>query len=591
MNQGPILRVRTGCFTCRSRKKKCDEVKPVCAGCHRNKLDCRWPTQSQIITRKRTRRSSSISSPRETRPASAGSSPAPAQPGDRGGPDRPASGRDGVDDDKDADDGLVDPQRARHRRPSPSSVSQASPPNPDPEPAGFDPEPLALQSTQGETEGSSMDHSSSLVRAHVDHGASPGTSLSRNLALLPGVDGPSFDLLGYYLSRTALSMGNGSTDVNPFVSQLIPLCFANNFIFELVLCQSANHRAVEDASKLTLADGYYNKSLQLFRRSITDYVSGRETSPLWIAIGALIMCYTEVLHAPRCPLPTTWRVQESRLTNHANQTAKGDVNGIIFDHINAAGPLLTDIMNRREVIRQDLKDFIVECYVYTAVISMISVDPMFSSRLFLSPELEHFAARLVERGYVGQMCGCWLELLLLIPAIFELGQRVRGAADGAPPSPDDFLAFSALQAQILSFAPPPFLGAQVQLCGQIYKQAIHVYLLTALDVCPGSQTYLRQLIESSVARVFECLDQLSPTARINTSVSWALAVVGACVDDEGRRQKLRDHLEVMFATIGLGNIRATSMLLEKVWELPDSELSPWVICKVMQENEMWVSFV
>ncbi|VUC21061.1 unnamed protein product [Clonostachys rosea] len=36
-------RTRTGCLTCRSRKKKCDEARPRCAGCRRNMLDCTWP--------------------------------------------------------------------------------------------------------------------------------------------------------------------------------------------------------------------------------------------------------------------------------------------------------------------------------------------------------------------------------------------------------------------------------------------------------------------------------------------------------------------------------------------------------------------
>lgn len=34
--------VRTGCLTCRPRKKKCDEQKPRCAGCTRSLLDCQW---------------------------------------------------------------------------------------------------------------------------------------------------------------------------------------------------------------------------------------------------------------------------------------------------------------------------------------------------------------------------------------------------------------------------------------------------------------------------------------------------------------------------------------------------------------------
>lgn len=36
-------RTRTGCVSCRQRKKKCDEVKPQCRACVRNKLKCTWP--------------------------------------------------------------------------------------------------------------------------------------------------------------------------------------------------------------------------------------------------------------------------------------------------------------------------------------------------------------------------------------------------------------------------------------------------------------------------------------------------------------------------------------------------------------------
>lgn len=40
---GGLLRSKAGCTTCKSRKKKCDEVKPRCAGCRRNQLVCEWP--------------------------------------------------------------------------------------------------------------------------------------------------------------------------------------------------------------------------------------------------------------------------------------------------------------------------------------------------------------------------------------------------------------------------------------------------------------------------------------------------------------------------------------------------------------------
>lgn len=134
------------------------------------------------------------------------------------------------------------------------------------------------------------------------------------------------------------------------------------------------------------------------------------------------------------------------------------MHGIIFDHINAAGPLLAGLVTRSDLIRNDLKDFIVEYYVYTATISMISIDPTFSSLPFLSPDLEHQAKQLVEAGYLGQMCGCWLELLLLIPRIFEFGQRSRALGADSFPTPDDFMAFSSLQAQSWRSRPRPFWG-------------------------------------------------------------------------------------------------------------------------------------
>ena len=38
-------RVRTGCLTCRSKHKKCDEVKPVCNFCQTKGLECIWPQE------------------------------------------------------------------------------------------------------------------------------------------------------------------------------------------------------------------------------------------------------------------------------------------------------------------------------------------------------------------------------------------------------------------------------------------------------------------------------------------------------------------------------------------------------------------
>lgn len=37
------LRVKTGCSRCKKRRKKCDELKPVCSACRRWNFACIWP--------------------------------------------------------------------------------------------------------------------------------------------------------------------------------------------------------------------------------------------------------------------------------------------------------------------------------------------------------------------------------------------------------------------------------------------------------------------------------------------------------------------------------------------------------------------
>lgn len=51
----PSLRTRTGCLTCRRRKKRCDERRPSCTGCQRNRLECQWESAGSLIWPKRRR--------------------------------------------------------------------------------------------------------------------------------------------------------------------------------------------------------------------------------------------------------------------------------------------------------------------------------------------------------------------------------------------------------------------------------------------------------------------------------------------------------------------------------------------------------
>lgn len=240
-------------------------------------------------------------------------------------------------------------------------------------------------------------------------------------------------------------------------------------------------------------------------------------------------------------------------------------------------------------------DFLVEYYVYTATLSIVSIDCRVGPQFLLSESLEAYAHTLISRGYVGSLCGCWLELLLHIPVIFQIGRRFLAEGEASRPiNADDFSLFAHVQASIKNWAPSTELRPDVALAGRIYQQAMLLYLYTALAPISGAGggdtggTHGAAVAEA-LDHAFEHLERLAMDARINTSLCWPIVVIGSCVaDGEERRALLRTRLDVMFATIGLGNIRQTGALLEQIWKVPG--VNPWSVCQVMLDSQIWISF-
>ncbi|EXF84655.1 hypothetical protein CFIO01_12848 [Colletotrichum fioriniae PJ7] len=277
----------------------------------------------------------------------------------------------------------------------------------------------------------------------------------------------------------------------------------------------------------------------------------------------------------------------------------------------AAQPLLLPSLTLDSQLPKGLKDFLTEYYVYTATLSMISTDARVSDQLFLSNDLVILAKDLVAASYVGSLCGCWLDLLLLIPSIFEFGRCLSSHAEDPDwrPSANDFFVFAQLQRQIQGWTPNLATSSDVVvLAGYIYQKAILLYLYTALYPLPQDNDEDRHTEDNDdednlsvkIARVvlaeaLASLAQLPPSVQINTSLCWPIAVVGSCVVDQGQRSFLCERLEHTFSAIGLGNIRQTSMLLQHMWEERDGGggtvgSGPWSICRVMNERQLWISF-
>ncbi|KAI8674800.1 Zn(2)-C6 fungal-type domain-containing protein [Fusarium keratoplasticum] len=615
MRPMPIIRSRTGCFTCRRRKKKCDEKKPVCSGCKRNKLECHWPEP----TNNNNNNSSSSSSQPRTSKASASVAPDSASAGihrpvqvttERRSFSQPLQHRRHQTELE--SDHEPEPERDPEDQPTivvsasshPGLLQNGPGPPDDTSPTSDDahmidaeaddeaedqgqPSPSASTTTSSASSSDSpttilpasrydRDVTNALALAVAsagpsDAGFTMNGGIPMPMSMLPQQGHHSYELLSYYLARTANSMGNGSTDVNPFISKLIPLAFSKPLVLQLILAQSAAHRqaSAEPLPTDEVAQRYYTDSLRMFRNVVDEYVSGNAENTLVLTVGSLIMCLTEV--------------------------AKGDIHGTIFDHLTASKSLVSTLLTGGQTEPYgDLPDFLIEYYMHMAATSMISIDPQYNSQSLLSPDIEFRARELVTRKYVGQLCGCWLELLILISQIFHLGQSMLAVVDGqtVPPSPDSIVNFSFLQSQVMGFFPDPSVSPYSRLAGLVWKQAVLLYLWSVLGTPqPQANTSVHKaLMDSAVAEAITLLDQFPASERINTSLCWPLAVIGCCTSDPIVQQVLRDRLQTMLDTIGLGNMRQTLVLLEHIWREPLEQVSPWTLCRAMREHQIWISF-
>jgi hypothetical protein len=241
-----------------------------------------------------------------------------------------------------------------------------------------------------------------------------------------------------------------------------------------------------------------------------------------------------------------------------------------------------------------LIDFLVEYYTYTVATSMMSVDARYSAQSLCALDMERRAYKLVSSSYVGHLCGCWLELLLLIPRIFEFGRTALNGDDRIATDalgPDHVVRFSELHHQILSFVPSGPVHPETLEAGYVFQSAVLLYLLTVLEFT-GTDMHgnYGHAVSTAVAKAMSHLARIDPTSRVNTSLCWPLVIIGSSTDSSDIQSDIRDRLQTMLMVIGLGNIRETLVLLEHIWTIPLEQRSPWTLCCTMQEYGLWISF-
>lgn len=304
-----LLRSKTGCLTCRRRKKKCDEKTPVCGACSKNDLLCEkdgsFRDQSAKVAA--TFRQKNSPSPPSTYPSA---------------PD------DNLAESSVAANSLDRPRlrTLRNATSGESSLSwittrgnnlQEQPVSRDSQNTIDKTSHVGLSESEEETvsdfPGNVYDEEtppSSRASSPECSALSPSYNMSE-LQLLPMARGLNVnppegvmhpELLSHYLTETSIAISNGATSVNPFIVQLIPLAFTDPLLLQLLLAQAAAHRAEAAGSGPSgvvqrYADSartYYTQAIRAYRDALGTYLLGNKERLTILAIGSLTLCVTEV---------------------------------------------------------------------------------------------------------------------------------------------------------------------------------------------------------------------------------------------------------------------------------------------------------
>ncbi|KAH8669991.1 fungal-specific transcription factor domain-containing protein [Ilyonectria robusta] len=527
-----MSRSRTGCFTCRRRKKKCDERKPICSSCRQNSLECNWPALPSMFAKAQRLAPAAMSAKAISRQQPSTTSLEAASSSS-------------------TDLGSTRVHSHQHHQDADSSTS--SPPS--------TPHPCPTFS-----------HCPSSSSSAIS-GASPqNDDLCKFAGTLAQYDHHRASLFNYYHSHIAPNMGNGAADVNPFIDMLVPLGLSNPLILHLLLAQSAILQQASDKRLFdnNFAQRYYADSLQLFKDMLKRHLVEKNNNLVTLTTGSLIICLTQV--------------------------TRPDADGIILDHLTVAQLLLARMLaDPPPELSIDLRNFMVESYIDITALNLISVHPKRGSSLVFHPEIERAARQLADEQYVGQLSGCWIELLLIILQIHQLRQGIMGNLKGQvkPTFADNIIMFGSLQTQAQCFFPASFVDQELLLASLIFKQAVLLYLWTSVDKPPSGESNSMQtmLISHAVQEAMSVLDQLPDSARVNSSLCWPLTIIGCCTRDPASQDAIKGRLKTVFESTRLGSMRQALLLLEQIWSKPKEAISPWTLHEVMQEHQVMISFM
>ena len=535
ISKATIKRDKSGCLTCKQRRKKCDEVKPKCADCRRLNLTCSWPSPARAKPRNK----------RQVAPHEEETAPLP----------------DPLDDDPVASHLPVEVQvdveeEAGHWMP------EAAPDLDLNDLIGaFD---LPLVTLPAGTDASEISLSAAFdlppitLQPSSESAPSPASSLTQ---IIPStVPELTIDedraLLNHFIKIVApnLSRTKDTEGPNPYLSTLMPLTLENKIVLDSVLALSANHWRRTQPRFATRGQFHQSNATQALVELLPQ-VDDRNSADVAL-VSSLILCMSELFDGKS----SSWRFH-----------LKGAKRLLIAlrDQEKRRGPS----SHHRFLIRlyQYLDSAATTSTCRPPVIQEITQTPsdpgmgtppgLIESDLNLAEESEDDAA----------VYGIPKALFHLVDRVNTLAFKRKFRVDKE--SEEQFQAEASKVAYLIdswAFSYGGAARAVSKLCGsqdaQYAATAFEWALRIRLHQIVEGYSLDDSIIPTAVDGILDAIQKIRYGSPVESCLIYPLVMAGGICEALEQQLIIQDRLMVMERTCGFGYVHGARELVEKVWK-------------------------
>lgn len=500
-------RSKTGCVTCRRRKKKCDETKPTCLNCEKNAVVCEgypvrqvWQSgkekaarSDQKTTAEPSARCLEVDFAKPTTTATYTTQKTPAMPL------TPTA--------------LVREAPQDHIRPAEYTIR--------------------------------WDQRNAFLRnqGFAEHYLSQAKWQFSIPALVDGVENTTDrQLLWHFMTQFSRVLTLVNTDRNPFTELFLPLAMTSKCLMHALLALAASHMSTKEMGTKYHNRCYYHygKAIALLRQDL-DQIAAKGNSVQTAELDPIIA---------------------STLALVLNTICEGNTNGEYRHHINAARTLIRQAkalgwLTVEDPKKQKLREFTNEFFLYHDLSSnLISLDADSENQ-----------EQLIVAAKDSKMLGVYDGLFNFILQITALRKEIRKRREVDEDPGVDYqtlLDSYGIDEELRLWQPTQESSSLEYLAAQLYRQSSWVYLYRTIRPS-RSHPKLNNIVNDGL----DYLEVVPANHAAQSILLMPLFILGCSAFEQAQRDRVSKAFDTVQTYSGLRNIASTRKIVEKIWQIMD----------------------